>query len=114
MEACIERMMKVSLQPRKGVENTMRHATNTLSKAILNEELEQNFPNPKALDEWVPHTEHQGRRSFIRAYGIKRLFHQMLREHSVAPNRRLLQTRLQPGRSCSPSGKCGLQLAILK
>ena len=59
---------KVSLQPRKGVEDTMRHATNSLNKAILTEELEQNFPNPKALDEWVPHTDHEGRRSFIRAY----------------------------------------------
>jgi hypothetical protein len=74
MEACIERMAKVSLQPRKGVENTMRHATSGLNKATLTEELEQNFPNPKALDEWVPHTDHQGRRSFIRAYA-PRLIH---------------------------------------
>ena len=27
---------------------------------LLNEMLEQNFPDPKALDEWVPHTDHQG------------------------------------------------------
>ena len=74
MDACIERMMKVSLQPRKAVENTMRYATNTLNKQVLTEELEQNFPNPKALDEWVPHTDHQGRRSFIRAYA-PRLIH---------------------------------------
>jgi hypothetical protein len=68
MDACIERMAKVSLQPRKSVENTMRHSTSGLNKAKLMEELEQNFPNPKALDEWVPHTDHLGRRSFIRAY----------------------------------------------
>jgi hypothetical protein len=74
MDACIERMAKVSLQPRQSVENTMRHATNGLNKATLMEELEQNFPNPKALDEWVPHTDHQGRRSFIRAYA-PRLIH---------------------------------------
>ena len=41
---------------------------------MLNEVVEQNFPNPKALDEWVPHTDHQGRRSFIRAYA-PRLVH---------------------------------------
>jgi hypothetical protein len=74
MDACIERMAKVSLQPRKSVENTMRHSTSGLNKAKLMEELEQNFPNPKALDEWVPHTDHLGRRSFIRAYA-PRLIH---------------------------------------
>ena len=30
--------------------------------------VEQNFPNPKALDEWVPHQDYTGRRSFVRAF----------------------------------------------
>lgn len=74
VEACIDRMAKVSLQSRKGVEMHMRLAAEYLDKKVLEEVVEQNFPNPKALDEWVPHTDHQGRRSFIRAYA-PRLIH---------------------------------------
>jgi hypothetical protein len=68
IDACIERMAKVSLQPRKAVEFMMRNSVEYLDKRSLWEVVEQNFPNPKALDEWVPHTDHQGRRSFIRAF----------------------------------------------
>jgi hypothetical protein len=74
VEACIDRMAKVSLAPRKVVEYQMLNASEYLDKQVLTEVLEQNFPNPKALDEWVPHTDHQGRRSFIRAYA-PRLIH---------------------------------------
>ena len=65
---CIDRMAKVSLQPRKMVEFMVRNSAEYLDKKSLWELVEQNFPNPKALDEWVPHTDHQGRRSFIRAF----------------------------------------------
>lgn len=68
VEACVERMAKVSLQPRAAVEFMMRDAAEYLDRKVLWEVVEQNFPNPRALDEWVPHTDHQGRRSFIRAY----------------------------------------------
>ena len=74
VEACIDRMAKVSLAPRSVIEHQMLHATDYLDKRVLEEVLEQNFPNPKALDEWVPHTDHQGRRSFIRAFA-PRLVH---------------------------------------
>ncbi len=74
VEACIDRMAKVSLAPRSVISHQMLHATDYLNKGVLTEVLEQNFPNPKALDEWVPHTDHQGRRSFIRAYA-PRLVH---------------------------------------
>src|SRR5262245_45274627 len=74
VEACIDRMAKVSLAPRAVIEHQMLHATEYLDKEVLWEVVEQNFPNPKALDEWVPHTDHQGRRSFIRAYA-PRLIH---------------------------------------
>ncbi|HEX8056797.1 MAG TPA: acyl-CoA reductase [Novosphingobium sp.] len=74
VQACIDRMAKVSLAPRKVIEHQMLHATEYLDKKVLTEVVEQNFPNPKALDEWVPHTDHQGRRSFIRAYA-PRLIH---------------------------------------
>ena len=73
-QACIDRMAKVSLAPRKAIEHQLLHATDYLDKNVLQEVVEQNFPNPKALDEWVPHTDHQGRRSFIRAYA-PRLIH---------------------------------------
>jgi hypothetical protein len=68
VEPCIERMAKVSLQPRKAIEFMVKNSAEYLGKKSLWELVEQNFPNPKALDEWVPHTDHQGRRSFIRAY----------------------------------------------
>jgi hypothetical protein len=74
VQACIDRMAKVSLAPRAVIEHQMLHATDYLNKQTLNEVLEQNFPNPRALDEWVPHTDYQGRRSFIRAYA-PRLIH---------------------------------------
>ncbi len=74
VQACIDRMAKVSLAPRAVIEHQMLHATDYLDRKVLWEVVEQNFPNPKALDEWVPHTDHQGRRSFIRAYA-PRLIH---------------------------------------
>jgi hypothetical protein len=74
VEACVERIAKVSLQPRKAIEFQMRNSIEYLDRKVLWELVEQNFPNPKALDEWVPHTDHQGRRSFIRAYA-PRLIH---------------------------------------
>ena len=72
--ACIERMAEVSLQPRAVIESQLRNASEYLDKRVLMEVVEQNFPDPKALDEWVPHTDHQGHRSFIRAYA-PRLIH---------------------------------------
>jgi hypothetical protein len=74
VEVCIDRMAKVSLQPRKAIEYQMLNACEYLDKRVLMEIVEQNFPNPKALDEWVPRTDHQGRRSFIRAFA-PRLIH---------------------------------------
>jgi hypothetical protein len=74
VEACIERMAKVSLQPRLAIVYQFKNALEYLDKKVLTEVVEQNFPNPRALDEWAPHTDHQGRRSFIRAYA-PRLIH---------------------------------------
>ncbi|MCB2059078.1 MAG: long-chain-fatty-acyl-CoA reductase, partial [Novosphingobium sp.] len=74
VEAWIDRMAKVSLAPRAAIEFQMTNASEYLDKKSLWEVVEQNFPNPKALDEWVPHTDHQGRRSFIRAFA-PRLIH---------------------------------------
>jgi len=68
VEACIEYMAKVSLQPRTAVQFMLRDAADYLDPKVLREVVERNFPNPRALDEWVPHNDHRGRRSFIRAY----------------------------------------------
>ena len=68
VDAAVERMAKVSLQPRKAVEFMVRNSAEYLDRRCLRELVEQNFPNPKALDEWVPRTDHQGRRSFVRAF----------------------------------------------
>lgn len=74
VQPSIEHMAKVSLQPRGAIEFMIRNSAEYLDKRTLWELVEQNFPNPKALDEWVPHTDHTGRRSFIRAYA-PRLIH---------------------------------------
>ena len=72
--ACIERMAKVSLQPRAAIDYIMQNAAEYLDPRSLREVVEQNFPDPRALDDWIAHTDHQGRRSFIRAYA-PRLIH---------------------------------------
>ncbi|MCX7865051.1 MAG: long-chain-fatty-acyl-CoA reductase, partial [Novosphingobium sp.] len=62
VEACIDRMAKVSLAPRSVVAFQMTNAAEYLDRKVLWEVVEQNFPNPRVLDEWVPHNDHQGRR----------------------------------------------------
>lgn len=74
LQAAIDRMVKVSLQPRRSIEYQLQSSVEYLDRNCLRELVEQNFPNPKALDEWVPHTDHQGRRSYIRAFA-PRLIH---------------------------------------
>lgn len=68
VQACIDRMAIVSLQPRRTIEFMLKNAAEYLDRESLRELVAQNFPNPRALDEWIPHNDHQGRRSFIRAY----------------------------------------------
>lgn len=74
MQECIERMCRTHILPRAVVENTARHAAAYLDKRILNAEVAQNFPDPRALDEWVPKEDFTGRRSFVRAFA-PRLIH---------------------------------------
>ncbi|EJL33340.1 acyl-CoA reductase [Novosphingobium sp. AP12] len=74
MQECIERMCRTHILPRAVVENTARHAAAYLDKRILSAEVAQNFPDPRALDEWVPKEDFTGRRSFVRAFA-PRLIH---------------------------------------
>jgi Acyl-CoA reductase (LuxC) len=74
VQGCIERMCATHVLPRVVLENQVRGAAAYLDKRLLNAVVEQNFANPKALDEWVPHQDYTGRRSFVRAFA-PRLVH---------------------------------------
>jgi hypothetical protein len=74
MQECVERMCTTHILPRSVVENTVHHATAYLDKRVLMAEVEQNFPDPRALDGWVPKQDFTGRKSFVRAFA-PRLIH---------------------------------------
>jgi hypothetical protein len=74
MHDCMDRMCATHILPRGVLENQVKGAAAYLDKRLLNTVVEQNFPNPKALDEWVPHEDYTGRRSFVRAFA-PRLVH---------------------------------------
>jgi len=74
VQGCIDRMCATHILPRGVLENQVKGAAAYLDKRLLNTVVEQNFPNPKALDEWVPHQDYTGRQSFVRAFA-PRLVH---------------------------------------
>jgi Acyl-CoA reductase (LuxC) len=74
MHDCMERMCATHILPRGVLENQVKGAAAYLDKRLLNAVVAQNFPDPKALDEWVPHQDYTGRRSFVRAFA-PRLVH---------------------------------------
>lgn len=74
MQECIDRMSSTHILPRAVVEAVSRHAVAYLDKRILTAELEQNFPDPRALDTWIPKEDFTGRKSFVRAFA-PRLIH---------------------------------------
>jgi len=74
MQECFERMAATHILPRGVVETVARHAASYLDKRILMAEVEQNFPDPRALDQWVPKRDFTGRKSFVRAFA-PRLIH---------------------------------------
>ena len=74
MQECFDRMASTHILPRSVVETTAKHAVAYLNKNILMAELEQNFPDPKALDGWIPKQDFTGRKSFVRAFA-PRLIH---------------------------------------
>ncbi len=74
MAECFERMAATHILPRGVVEMVGRHATTYLDKRILTAEVAQNFPDPAALDGWVPKQDFTGRRSYVRAFA-PRLIH---------------------------------------
>jgi hypothetical protein len=74
VQECIDRMSRTHVLPRGVLENQVKGAAAYLDERLLNTVVQQNFANPKALDEWVPHRDYTGRRSFVRAFA-PRLIH---------------------------------------
>ncbi|MCE7797303.1 long-chain-fatty-acyl-CoA reductase [Sphingobium sufflavum] len=71
---CIDRMCRTHILPRDVVANQAMYASLYLDKRKLMAEVEQNFPDPAALDGWVPKSDFTGRKSFVRAFA-PRLIH---------------------------------------
>jgi hypothetical protein len=67
-------MSATHILPRGVLENQVKGAAAYLDARLLNTVVAQNFANPKALDEWIPHQDYTGRRSFVRAFA-PRLVH---------------------------------------
>jgi hypothetical protein len=74
MRDCIDRVSATHVLPRGVLEMQARHAASYLDKRVLMAEVEQNFPDPRALDGWVPKQDFTGRKSFVRAFA-PRLIH---------------------------------------
>ncbi len=74
MAECIDRMCSTHILPREVVANQAMYAATYLDKRKLMAEIEQNFPDPAALDGWVPKQDFTGRKSFVRAFA-PRLIH---------------------------------------
>ena len=74
VQDCIDRMSATHILPRGVLENQVKGAAAYLDKRLLSAVVEQNFADPKALDEWVPRQDYTGRRSFVRAFA-PRLVH---------------------------------------
>src|ERR1700761_1294141 len=74
VQRCIDSMSSTHVLPRAVLESQVKGAAAYLDKRLLRTVVEQNFPNPKALDEWIPHQDYTGRRSFVRAFA-PRLVH---------------------------------------
>jgi hypothetical protein len=74
MQDMLDRMSSTHILPRGVLEAQIRRGAAYLDKRILIAEVEQNFPDPKALDEWVPKHDFTGRKSYVRAFA-PRLIH---------------------------------------
>jgi hypothetical protein len=92
---CIERMAATHILPPAVLAAQVKSAGAYLDKRLLNTVVERNFPDPKALDEWVPQQDFTGRRSFVRAFA-PRLVHVL------------------PGNSPGVAVKCIAQGALVK
>ena len=74
MQDCIDRMAATHVLPRAVLAEQVKGAAGYLDQRLLRTVVEQNFPDPRALDEWVPKQDFTGRKSFVRAFA-PRLIH---------------------------------------
>ena len=74
VQDCIDRMAATHVLPRPVLAAQVAGAAAYLDKRLLWTMVEQNFPDPRALDEWIPKRDFTGRKSFVRAFA-PRLIH---------------------------------------
>jgi hypothetical protein len=74
VQDCIDRMAATHVLPRPVLAAQVAGAAAYLDKRLLWTVVEQNFPDPRALDEWIPKRDFTGRKSFVRAFA-PRLIH---------------------------------------
>lgn len=67
IQACIERMRLTNVLPRRVIEGQFALAGQMLGRNILTDIVEQNFADPRVLDEWVYREDRGGRRGYVRA-----------------------------------------------
>lgn len=65
---CIDKIAVTNVLPRSQIENNVQYAAEYLNKPRLLEYAERNLGDLRLLDEWVPHTDSTGRRSYTRAF----------------------------------------------
>ncbi|MFJ8926056.1 acyl-CoA reductase [Streptomyces sp. NPDC102364] len=65
---CIDRMSVTHPLPRTILEEQVRHASGYLDARLLRTVVEENFPDPEALDSWVPKEDFTGSKCFVRAF----------------------------------------------
>jgi hypothetical protein len=74
VQDCIDSMTATHVLPRAVLQGQVIGAAGYLDKRLLQAVVEQNFPDPRALDAWVPKRDFTGRTSFVRAFA-PRLIH---------------------------------------
>ncbi|MFC5750841.1 acyl-CoA reductase [Actinomadura rugatobispora] len=74
VQDCVERMSSTHVLPRPVLQSQVTGAAAYLDRRLLETVVEQNFPDPRALDEWIPKQDFTGRKSFVRAFA-PRLIH---------------------------------------
>jgi hypothetical protein len=68
LQECAERITMTNVMTPQLFDANLKFAAHFLDKRILEEHVEQNFADPRVLDDWIPRIDGQGRRSFVRAF----------------------------------------------
>ena len=68
LSECIDKIAVTNVLPRGQLEFQMKYASEYLNKARLREYADVNLGDARVLDDWVPRTDSNGRRSFTRAF----------------------------------------------